>query len=155
MRIRIFALVAIVALLALAGVAAAQSTDSGINAGVVRCVDAAGSCNDFVLNSVTIAPGYMLLNGYEYGCGYTDRIATGSGRIVGNTMYVGLTVNTGAVGGGGAARLGNRVYTIDRTTGAATYEYSYHYDSYHYGSGTGTWGPCPKGLTAGGPDESQ
>lgn len=153
MKTKILALAALLALLAIVGVAAAAQPEGDVNAPSVRCLNVDGFCNDFKLVFNQPVAGYATLNGYEYGCGFNDRIATGSGHIVGSTLYIGFTVNQAAEGS--TPRLGNWTATINRQTGAATGEYSYSYDGYHYGTATGTWGACSKDGPTGGPDAAR
>jgi hypothetical protein len=155
MKTKIIALAAIVALLVLAGVAAAQSTDSGVSAGFTKCWNSATSCNSFKFNVVSLAPGYQMLHGYEYGCGYNDRIATGTAHVVGNQLYIGFSTNNALASGGGVPRLGSLNGIVDLSNGNLTYDYAYHYDSFHFGSGTGQWVNCTKEVISGGRDESQ
>ena len=44
-------------------------------------------CNDFYLEYELIGGGMYDIVGYEYGCGYVDRIGSGAARVVGNYVY--------------------------------------------------------------------
>jgi hypothetical protein len=124
------------------GIAAAQPFSA--DAAGILCLDTEGTCNDVKLvYDNTSGPGFFSVTGYEYGCGQPERSLDGSARVSGDTVYVEYTsmVSTSAA----TPRIGQ--YNLQLSLGAlgGPYQYAYHYEGYHHGSGTMVAVPCPDG----------
>jgi len=122
------------------------------------CLDGT-ACNDFYF-SVSSQAGVYDAHGYEYGCGYSDRLAFGALRVAGGVAYVGFGTVTSTTGDYG--QFCNRIYAITLSSKSGTYYYNYFYmyggvDDGHGGSGSATMTyPCsPQTAETFGPDESQ
>jgi len=91
------------------------------------CLDNMAYCNDYFLSAVKerTSPVYRC-HGYEYDCGYDDRIVTGSVHVVGDYAYFGLTINTS---GFDCGALGFQTIVIDLTTWTGTGMWNYVYFS--------------------------
>jgi hypothetical protein len=55
------------------------------------CLDALSFCNDIKLEVDEVQGEIVELFGYEYGCGFPNRQLSGSGRMVGDVLHIGLT----------------------------------------------------------------
>lgn len=122
------------------------------------CLDGA-ACNDFYFDAAKVNAVYET-HGYEYGCGYNDRMAFGALRTAGGTAYFGFGTVTSTTGDYG--QFCSRVYAIDLGTRTGSYYYNYFYmyggvDDGHGGSGSASMVyPCSVQAVEGfGPDESQ
>jgi hypothetical protein len=113
-------------------------------AGGVLCLDTIGNCNDVKLvYDNTSGAGIFSVTGYEYGCGQPERSLDGSARVSGDTVYVAYTtmVSTSAA----TPRIGQYNAQLSLGTLGGPYQYAYHYEGYHHGSGTMVAVPCPDG----------
>ena len=123
------------------------------SAGGTVCINEQG-CNDVKIIFDDVGDGFVTCNGYEYGCGYVDRILDGTARILGNTVYIALTVitSTSTI----TPYIGQRFYEIDLATGTGTGTWAWHYDGYHHGTTTVSFVPCPGAIIEGplGPDSA-
>jgi hypothetical protein len=90
------------------------------------CLDAS-SCNDYFLAFSPAESNVFSLHGYEYGCGYFDRISSGSMHLAGGNAYIGITSISGDSGAGDNGSLGNRSYIVDLSTYNGSYYYNYFY----------------------------
>jgi len=90
------------------------------------CLNSSGSCNSYYL-SIGSGTGGLAFSGFEYGCSYNDREATGFVRIAGSVAYFGFTGSNGASGMGSYGQLMSRNVPISLSslTGTALYTYSY------------------------------
>ena len=104
-----------------------------LRAGGLLCLDV-GGCNDVKLAYNSVGGGMYSLTGYEYGCGYDTRLVVGSMRVVGNTLQIGYT--TICAVSCTPPKLGQYNAQIDLGTLSGPYQYAWHYDSYHTGTGT-------------------
>lgn len=98
-----------------------------------------GYCNDFWVNAASEASGVYSCHGYEYGCGYSDRMIDGVLRVAGGYGYFGLL---GSYGQGSTTTYGmikneNLVITLSAKTGSGSYLYVYNTGS-HGGAGSYT-----------------
>ena len=116
------------------------------SAGTV-CIDEQEWCNDVKIIFADVGDGFVTCNGYEYGCGFVDRILDGTGRILGNTVYIALTVVTST--STPTPYIGQKFYEINLATGTGTGTWAYHYDGYHNGTSTVSFVPCPPAITEG------
>jgi hypothetical protein len=101
------------------------------------CIDLSNACNDFKLMYKDNEGEIYEIHGYEYGCGYNNRSAHGTAKVVGSMVYIGVN----GTANGTAVMQRDFVWNLD--TNAVTYSYSYHTDTYWGGSGTGSIVPCP------------
>ena len=119
------------------------------------CLDIVGACNDVELIYTPLNLEIMHVVGHEYGCGYSDRNLHGVARVEGNTVHISWTIHA-TLSSIGVPQLGQRSVQLDLTSLSGPYQYAYHYDTYHYGSGTANVVTCPAtAVDAGGLDESQ
>ena len=112
-------------------------------------LDSSGSCNDVYLEVKSMGSGIYEAHGYEFGCGYNDRLATGSLRVAGGVAYFGNISSSGQSGSGTGQSLGSQNAAINLSSKTGSYYYLYTYVSGsaiagHSGSGTYT-------MTIGGP----
>jgi hypothetical protein len=89
------------------------------------CIDEVGHCNDIKAIYKDNEAGIYELFGYEYGCGGNGRITSGTGRIVGNMLYMGFT-GSYQLGGPTDPVLALRYYAINLDTSSGTGSYSYN-----------------------------
>ena len=115
-------------LLVTVSVGLAQMEASGIPVTTI-CLDSLTSCNDCYLSLERSAPGGVFaLHGYEYGCGYQDRLADGSLLFAGGYAYIGLVLSLGSSSGcGDCGSIGARNYVIDLSNMQGEYLYNYVY----------------------------
>jgi hypothetical protein len=96
--------------------------------------------------------------GYENGCGKNDRIASGSAKMVGRIVYIGLTESSNSAAAPNPT-LGLRNYTLNLDTKAGTSAWSYINSTYWNGTASAKIVPCPSSEEAGNvnnePDASQ
>ena len=111
------------------------------------CIDEIGNCNDVEVIYGDVGDGFVTCNGYEYGCGYVDRILDGTARILGNTVYIALTVVTST--STATPYIGQKFYEINLATGTGTGTWAWHHDGYHHGTVTVSLVPCPPAITEG------
>ena len=85
-------------------------------------LDAVSWCNDIYFKGTSPGNGVYSLHGYEYGCGYNDRIAHGSIHVTGGVAYFGFTSNSGtsATGDNGSIWTMNVVIDLSSNTGTGT-----------------------------------
>lgn len=113
-----------------------SSSNNGINsiaAGTWIYINDSFYCNDAKLAvHPTGVPNWYALNGYEYGCGYKDRIAYGSLWVDGNSIRIVYTINT--KNSTYTPYLGqvNAVINLETLSGSGCW--AWHYSSYHYGT---------------------
>ena len=105
------------------------------------CIDNIGYCNDVKLTYSDQEGSIIDAYGYEYGCGYNDRLVSGSIHLVGNTAYIGLT---GAANSAAAPNptLMVKVYTINISTMTGTEAWSYNNGAYWNGTSNVTVSSC-------------
>jgi len=86
-------------------------------------------CNDMWVSAEKLEGANVYgLHGYEYGCGYEDRLLDGSLRVTGGYAYFGLTGNYGpgsAGGDSGKQQMVNVIITMSTKTGTGYYSYFY------------------------------
>ena len=109
-------------------------------------------CNDYYFTFVQ-GEGAYLLYGYEFGCGETGRLASGSVQVAGGVVYFGFTGTTA----NSPNQLTMRNWAVDLSTYTGNYSYLYVSESSIFGgTGTGTmsFGPPQADSIAVGPDQS-
>jgi hypothetical protein len=114
-----------------------------LRAGGVFCLNV-GGCNDVKLAYQSVGDGIYSLTGYEYGCGHDCRLTFGSMHVVGSTLQIGYTTIYGI--SGPSPRIGQYNAQIDLVSLSGPYQYAWHYDGYHCGSGIATIGSCAASL---------
>jgi hypothetical protein len=109
--------------------------------GYINCIDGPG-CNDVKFIVSDVGDGFYACNGYEYGCGYVDRIFDGTARVLGDTVYIAL------LGGSSTSTptpyMIQLFYEMGVSTGTGTMTGAAHYDGYHYYSGGASLVTCPE-----------
>jgi hypothetical protein len=113
----------------------------------VKCIDEQGYCNDVKVIFNRVASGFYTVNGYEYGCGYDDRILDGTARVSGGKVYISLTVVTST--STATPFIGQRFYEITLSTQTGTGTWAWHYDGYHWGSVDVSFVSCPPAAVEG------
>jgi len=105
--------------------AVALSVSSVSWAGII--LDAGGACNDHYLYLDKLETGVYALHGFEYGCGYNDRLLDGSLQSAGGYAYIGLTGITGTSGSGDQGNLSgwNYIITLSSDTGSINLNFFY------------------------------
>lgn len=114
-----------------------NSNINGIAAGTWIYLNDSSYCNDakLALHPTGVANWYAL-NGYEYGCGYKDRIADGTMWVDGNNIRIAYTVITNS--STSTPYLGQVNAVINTATLTGKGNWAWHYASYHYGTSTYT-----------------
>ncbi len=87
-------------------------------------LDGAGFCNDLYLVCTMLDSKIYDCHGYEYGCGYNDRIAHGALRVAGGYAYFGVSKE---MPGGGF--VSHEHITIQISTKTGTFDYGYFQES--------------------------
>lgn len=103
------------------------------------CLEASDSCNDYYLEVAPEAGSIYRLHGYEYGCGSTDDLVSGTLRISDGVAHIGILGSAGSAFDTGAVY--QRNYVIETLTQDGTYEYLYMYldnGFIRYSGGDGT-----------------
>lgn len=113
-------------------------------------LDHIGWCNDAKFSYQSVGGGMYSLTGYEYGCGYDDRLIFGSMRVVGNTLQIGYTTICGVscytpYMGQVSAQIS--IGGINPTY-SGPLQWAWHYDGYHYEYGTAQLVSVGGGATA-------
>jgi len=146
MRRKIILVVFVFALCLIAG---------NIHAGTI-CINEAEWCNDLKMTYSDQEGQIIEMYGYEYGCGYNDRLYSGSVHIVGNIAYIGLTgvINTTAPN----PKLAVKFYQLNLGTMTGTGTWSYNDGGYWNGTSTVTGVSCspttPESVDLNTPDSS-
>jgi hypothetical protein len=124
-------------------------------AGGVFCLGTVGHCNDVKFAYQYVGDSIFSLNGYEYGCGADERLVYGTMRVEDGTLYIGYTIITSS--SYSTPRIGQHNAQIDLATLSGPYQYAYHYDGYHEGTGTAVLIACPaaSAVQSGGVDVGQ
>lgn len=105
------------------------------------CLDAVGFCNDLKFQyDTTGIPGLYEINGWEYGCGYTERLIDGTLQVSGSTATFNFT--KGGVISGDAFDA-TYVGTINLSTNSGPYVFTQSGAGVGSGSGTHNVVPCP------------
>jgi hypothetical protein len=93
------------------------------------CIDQTGYCNDFFLAFTRIESNVFQLHGYEYGCGYFDRILSGSIHTAGGYAYYGLSSASGSSCAWDNGCGGSWAAVLNISTGEGTAYWNYYYTS--------------------------
>ena len=97
-------------------------------------LDASEWCNDYYLGIAKAATNVYDCHGYEYGCGYSNRLVDGVFYVTGGYGYFGLVGSYGA--GDGSIHMCNAVLTMSTKTGPGVWMYTSVSSSW---GGTGTY----------------
>jgi hypothetical protein len=105
------------------------------------CIDQDFFCNDFFLAFSKVESNVYELHGYEYGCGYFDRLMGGAIHLAGGIAYYGLTQASGASCAWDNGCGGSWAAVVTISTGEGTAYWNYYYTnggspSGHSGSST-------------------
>ena len=128
-----------------------------LRSGNVLSLDRIGSCNDVKVAYQSVGVGMYSLTGYEYGCGYYDRLCFGSMRVVGNTLQIGyVTICAVSCTPPKLGQYNAQIPLVAPYAGPC--QWAWHYDGYH--SGTATMqvrpGSCsPAAVVSTGSDDSE
>ena len=140
---------------------AVSAQDSGVaveeftlNPNGFFCLDQIGWCNDAKLYYQSVGGGMYSLTGYEYGCGYYDRLCFGSMRVVGNTLQIGY-VTICAVSCT-PPKLGQTNAQINLITLTGPFQWAWHDGPNGSGTAKILTGPCPPpAAVSGEPDSAE
>ena len=127
-----------------------------LRAGGCFCMDKVPYCNDVLVAYQSVGCGQYSLTGYEYGCGYEDRIVFGAMRVEGNTLQIAYTTICGLTCGLPSINQCNAQIDLGTTPPSGPYQFAVHSDGYNYGAGTMQLIACPVSAVAStGPDEME
>ncbi len=104
-------------------------------------------CNDYWLGLTSVESGIYGAHGYEYGCGYDDRLVAGSLQVVGGIAFVGLRKTVPGLADYGMNGFDNIAISLSTFTGSGTWSYLYLSGGVPAGHG----GPTTYTLSTGGP----
>lgn len=120
------------------GVGNSSSSNDALPAQLGIILDIDYYCNDYFLVCNMQSSKIYDAHGYEYGCGYNDRIAHGAVRVAGGYAYFGVEK---IMPGGGTVGVDHIMIQISTKTG--TFGWSYFQAS---GGGATTWGGSEVGY---------
>jgi len=122
------------------------------------CVDFDGFCDQYYLALNGLGGGVYLLNGYGYGCLTDADSYTGTLRLAGGNIYMGLQVTNGMIYDAGYMGVNNIIAPLATMSGDVLFTYVYMNGGVLDGHGGGTTsslslcsGPLPAEQGADGP----
>ena len=126
-----------------------------LRAGGCLCLDKVPYCNDVKVAYQSLGCGQYSLTGYEYGCGYEDRIVFGAMRVEGNTLQIAYTTICGLSCAYPSINQCSAQLYLGAPPPSGPYQFGVHADGYNHGAGTmQLLIVCPVSAVAStGPDE--
>jgi len=122
--------------------AVALSVSSVSWAGIALNADS--FCNDHYLYLDKLETGVYALHGFEYGCGWNDRLLDGSLQATGGVAYIGLACIAGTSGSGDQGNLSGWNYIIDLSSDTGTFNINFFSLS---GGAVNGWGYASQAAT--------